>query len=75
MDTIKIIYIFAEIKKNKIMQVTKNDVNKSGIYCIRNMSNQKVYIGKAKNIYVRICQHISLLRKKDYNENRHLINA
>ena len=57
------------------MQVNKNDVNKTGIYCIRNTINQKVYIGKAKNIYTRICQHIYYLRKKDNNENRHLINS
>ena len=57
------------------MKVNKNDLNKCGIYCIRNIVNQKVYIGKSKNIYTRICTHISSLRRKTKDENRHLINA
>jgi group I intron endonuclease len=57
------------------MKVSKNDLNKCGIYCIRNIINQKVYIGKSKNIYVRICNHISALNTKSKNENRYLINS
>lgn len=40
------------------MKINKFDLNKSGIYCIRNIVNNKVYIGKSKNIYNRITQHI-----------------
>lgn len=57
------------------MQVNKKDLNKSGIYCIRNLINYKVYIGKSKNIYARIANHINGLRCKSKNENRYLINA
>lgn len=57
------------------MKLNRNDLNKSGIYCIRNTVNQKVYIGKSKNIYNRIIQHIYGLNKKLPDENRHLIAA
>ena len=56
------------------MELNKND-QKCGIYCIKNKINSKVYVGKAKNIYKRIQQHIYNLRKKSKDENRHLINA
>lgn len=46
-----------------------------GIYCIRNTINNKVYIGKAINIYNRIRKHITYLRTKDKDENPYLINA
>jgi group I intron endonuclease len=48
----------------------------AGIYCIRNVINKKVYIGKSKNIHARIILHISALNKKHIkNENPHLINS
>lgn len=53
----------------------KRDLGKSGIYLIRNIVNNKIYVGKAKCIYSRIMNHITLLRSKNKNENRHLINA
>lgn len=40
------------------MKVNKRDLNKHGIYCIRNIINNKVYIGKSINIYTRIASHI-----------------
>lgn len=57
------------------MKINKNDLNKCGIYCIRNIVNNKVYIGKSINIYTRITGHISYLNNKSKNENRHLINS
>lgn len=57
------------------MKLHSEDNHKSGIYCIRNIVNNKVYIGKAKNIYTRIIAHIHNLRHKSKDENRHLINA
>lgn len=57
------------------MKLHPSDNHKSGIYCIRNIVNNKVYIGKAKNIYTRIIGHIHNLRVKSKDENRHLINA
>ena len=57
------------------MKLNKEDRKKCGIYCIRNTMNSKVYIGKAKDIYVRMRSHVYNLRHKSNDENRHLINA
>ena len=49
---------------------------KSGIYCIKNMINNKVYVGKAKCIYRRIVNHIySLNSKNNKSSNEYLIRA
>jgi group I intron endonuclease len=53
----------------------KQHLDQSGIYCIANKVNGKVYIGKAKCIYRRIRQHINLLNKRSKDENEHFINA
>jgi group I intron endonuclease len=58
------------MKSNK-----KQDFKKCGIYCIKNKINNKVYIGKSKNIYSRIKQHITLLNTKSKDENRYLIHS
>jgi group I intron endonuclease len=49
--------------------------NKCGIYCIRNLFNNKVYIGKSKNIYKRIHQHLYALKNNKKDENPYLQNA
>ncbi len=51
------------------------DYKKAGIYCIKNLVNNKIYVGKAINIYGRITQHINYLNNKSLNENRYLINS
>jgi len=57
------------------MKSNKND-QKCGIYCIRNIVNGKVYIGKSKNIYKRIYQHLyDLKNNRVNNENTHLLRA
>ncbi len=53
----------------------KRDLKRSGIYMIKNLKNNKVYIGKSINIYERIRQHINLLNKESLDENRYLINS
>lgn len=53
----------------------QRDFEKSGIYCIRNIVNNKVYIGKAKCIYKRMKAHITALNTKNKDENYHLINS
>ena len=53
----------------------KRDNQKAGIYLIKNLINNKIYIGKAINIYNRIRQHVNLLNKKSLDENRYLINS
>lgn len=57
------------------MKYNKNHKGKSGIYCIKNIVNNKVYVGKAKCIYRRIKNHVTLLNTKSSDENRYLINA
>lgn len=53
----------------------KRDFEKSGIYAIRNILNNKMYIGKSKCIYSRMHQHVTGLNRKSKDENRHLINS
>lgn len=51
-----------------------NKDKKCGIYCIRNIVNNKVYIGKSKSIYYRIRQHLyDLKNRRIENENAHLM--
>jgi group I intron endonuclease len=57
------------------MKAKLEDSKKSGIYCIKNLINNKIYVGKAKDIHKRIKAHITSLNTKSKDENRHLINA
>ena len=50
-------------------------MNKFKVYKITNKINNKVYVGKAVNIYRRIKAHITALNTKSKDENRHLINS
>lgn len=43
----------------------------SGIYCIKNKINHKIYVGKTKNLYGRKYQHIEKL-KNGKHVNKHL---
>ena len=57
------------------MKQRTEDKFKSGIYVIQNNINQKKYVGKSRNIYSRIKQHVTSLNTKCKDENRHLINS
>ena len=46
-----------------------------GIYGIKNTVNNKIYVGKSKNIGIRWKQHVYSLNCSSKDENRHLINA
>lgn len=46
-----------------------------GIYAIRNMINDKVYVGKSKNCFKRIKDHIGRLNMESSDENIHLRRA
>lgn len=48
--------------------------NKAGIYQIKNLINNKVYIGSSINIKARWNKHISQLRK-GIHPNKHLLNS
>ena len=57
------------------MKISNQD-KRCGIYCIKNKTNGKVYIGKSKNIYSRLYQHLSDLNLgKHKSKNSHLLNA
>jgi group I intron endonuclease len=51
--------------------MNKKDMNKSGIYCVKNLINNKVYIGSAKNLRIRKNQHFGELRRNEHG-NPHL---
>ncbi len=58
------------------MKAKKCDKEKCGIYLIKNLINNKIYIGKSINIYNRISSHISSLNSKRVKEeNAHFIAA
>jgi len=57
-----------------VMKANKKH-NKCGIYCIRNIVNNKVYIGKSKNIHKRIICHKYHLKNKSKEENSYFIAA
>lgn len=51
------------------------NVNKSsGIYCIKNTINNKMYVGSSVNMHTRLTKHRSLLDHKKH-ENRYLSNS
>lgn len=54
-------------------KITK-ELQKSGIYCIINLYNNKCYVGSSKNVYQRLSKHRSLLRKNKHN-NKILQNS
>ena len=57
------------------MKQRVEDKGKSGIYVIKNIVNNKVYVGKSVNIYSRMKDHVTALNTQSLNENRHLINS
>lgn len=54
-------------------KITK-ELKVSGIYCIENITNHKIYIGSSKNIYQRLLKHFALLRHNKH-QNAHLQSA
>lgn len=42
----------------------------SGIYCIRNIENNKIYIGASSNLKVRRSKHFSELKKNKHSNSR-----
>ena len=56
------------------MEKITQELKYSGIYCIENVINHKIYVGSSKNIYSRLLKHFALLRHNKH-ENAHLQNA
>lgn len=59
------------------MKIIKENCNCPGIYVIKNSINGKIYVGKSKNCYNRLHQHLTDIKidNRNYNENPHLLNA
>lgn len=59
------------------MKIIKENCNCPGIYVIKNSINGKIYVGKSKNCYYRLHQHMSDIKidNRNRNENPHLLNA
>ena len=59
------------------MEINKKLCDFAGIYVIKNSINGKIYVGKSKNCYKRLHQHLTDIRtdNRNYNENPHLLNA
>ena len=59
------------------MKIIKENCDFPGIYVIKNLINGKIYVGKSKNCYNRLHQHLTDIRidNRNYNENPHLLNA
>lgn len=59
------------------MKIIKSNCDCPGIYVIKNSINGKIYVGKSKNCYKRLHQHLTDIRidNRNYNENPHLLNA
>lgn len=59
---------------NTFVEITSSDYQKSGVYCIFNISNGKIYIGSSGQLGKRKITHISDL-KNNKHSNNHLQNA
>ena len=59
------------------MKILKENCNFPGIYVIKNSINGKIYVGKSKNCYKRLHQHMTDIKidNRNYNENSHLLAA
>ncbi len=51
---------FHDLDNNSlVLSYRKTLKNKSGVYCIINTINGKLYVGSAKDLYLRLAEHIS----------------
>jgi len=56
----KPIILFNGLEKNELVLSYRDLLrNKSGIYCLINTVNEKLYIGSAKDLYLRLTEHLS----------------
>ena len=55
----------------QLIELTQENKNNSGIYCITNTIDDRIYIGSCKNFRVRKQEHIRNLKKNTHN-NIHL---
>lgn len=65
-DTLNPIKVYNKFEQDRL-EITKNNKNKSGIYCLVNVLNGKFYLGSSKNLSNRLRSYLNtnyLLNKK-----------
>src|ERR1700679_1298797 len=68
-DTLNPIKVYNNFEQDRL-EITKNNKNKSGIYCLVNVLNGKFYLGSSKNLSNRLRSYLNtnyLLNKKNQN--------
>ena len=53
------IKVFKKLDKDSILSYRDLLKNKGGIYCFINTINNKQYIGSAKDLYLRLIEHLA----------------
>lgn len=61
--------ILRKYKTNATRHENKEELSRSGIYCILNLANEHRYIGQSKNIFHRWKQHRNDLRRGDHSND------
>lgn len=51
----------------QLIEITQENRNNSGIYCITNTIDDRIYIGSCKNFKSRIKEHINCLKRNKHN--------
>lgn len=51
----------------QLIEITQENKNNSGIYCITNTIDDRIYIGSCKNFKSRIKEHINCLKRNKHN--------
>lgn len=51
----------------QLIEITQENRNNSGIYCITNTVDDRIYIGSCKNFKSRIKEHLNCLKRNNHN--------
>jgi group I intron endonuclease len=51
----------------QLIELTQENKNSSGIYCITNTIDNRIYIGSCKNFKSRIKEHLNCLKRNNHN--------
>lgn len=51
----------------QLIEITQENKNSSGIYCIKNTVNDRIYVGSCKNFKSRIKEHVNCLKRNKHN--------
>ena len=51
----------------QLIEITQENRNNSGIYCITNTVDDRIYVGSCKNFKSRIKEHVNCLKRNKHN--------